>query len=220
MMLTKIDEINALNTRAIPYDEYFGAMELNKEQKERRKEIAEKIETTMLFLFSLLTMYEEYHMEINTIYIANEVQKKYMDILKDTIEGLAIADSLLDTVNTYLNEYTRQFAENVTRTTVENQDKEYYTSQDRAMYVAENEANTSANYLEYEKAVFDGKTKKKWIDKRDKRERKTHMDVGGETIGINDVFLVGNSLMLFPKDTSMGAEAKEIVNCRCTIKYI
>lgn len=213
-----MDEINSLG-RAIPYDEYFDNMDLNEEQKEKRKEMANKIETIMIFLFSLLSMYAEYEIEINVLYIANEVQKKYTDALKDLVYGMEIASAYMDEVNSYLENYSREFSENVTRVTVENIDKEYYTSNDRAMFVAENEANTDMNYLEYKKAVSDGKTKKKWIDKKDKRERKSHMEVGGETIDIDDVFFVGNSLMLFPKDTSFGASAKEIVNCRCTIQY-
>ena len=87
------------------------------------------------------------------------------------------------------------------------------------MFIAENEANTDMNYLEYVKAVNDGKTKKKWIDMKDKRERKTHLKVGSMTIPIERPFPVGDSLMQFPKDFSLGADAKEIVNCRCSIQY-
>lgn len=35
-----------------------------------------------------------------------------------------------------------------------------------------------------------------------------------------DIFLVGTSMMMFPKDDSLGASAKEIINCRCSVKYI
>lgn len=55
---------------------------------------------------------------------------------------------------------------------------------------------------------------------KDQRVRKTHREVDGETIPIDEVFLVGESLMRFPKDTSLGASAEEIVNCRCVVKYI
>jgi hypothetical protein len=87
------------------------------------------------------------------------------------------------------------------------------------MYNAENEANSVKNYTDYRKAIEKGKTKKKWIDMRDKRERKTHLEVGGTVIPINEPFVVGNSLMMFPKDDSLGAADKEIINCRCSVKY-
>ena len=54
---------------------------------------------------------------------------------------------------------------------------------------------------------------------RDRHVRHTHQLVEGKTIGINDVFLVGDSEMFYPKDTTFGASAREIVNCRCSIKY-
>jgi len=32
---------------------------------------------------------------------------------------------------------------------------------------------------------------------------------------MNEPYLVGGSKMMFPSDTSLGARAKEVVNCRC-----
>lgn len=119
----------------------------------------------------------------------------------------------------YLNSYARQFAEDTVRTTTEHSSDAWYTSSDRAMYVAENESNTSFNYSEYRQAIEQGKTQKQWITMRDKRVRHTHAEVDGEVVGIDDIFLVGNSMMLFPKDDSLGASAKEIINCRCSVKY-
>ena len=57
------------------------------------------------------------------------------------------------------------------------------------------------------------------MDIRDRKERKTHLKIGGEVIAIDKAFVVGKSLMMFPKDESLGADPEEIVNCRCTIKY-
>lgn len=38
-------------------------------------------------------------------------------------------------------------------------------------------------------------------------------------IDIFEPFEVGNSLMMFPKDHSLGAQVKEIAGCRCSLKY-
>lgn len=95
----------------------------------------------------------------------------------------------------------------------------WYTSPDRAKFIAENEANTSANRKENEDAIKNGYNFKTWKTKRDLHVRPTHSEIDGLKIPIEDAFLVGNSEMMFPKDTSLGASAEEIVNCRCTIKY-
>ena len=96
---------------------------------------------------------------------------------------------------------------------------DYYLSNDRAMFISECEANSILNYKEYSDALESGKKTKTWIDVGDKRERKTHLEVGGTTIPIKELFVVGNSLMLFPKDTSQSPSTNEIVNCRCSARY-
>lgn len=57
------------------------------------------------------------------------------------------------------------------------------------------------------------------MDIRDKKERETHLRVGRTIKPIEEPFVVGESLMQYPKDTSLGADSSEIVNCRCTIRY-
>jgi hypothetical protein len=88
------------------------------------------------------------------------------------------------------------------------------------MYIAENEANTSYAYIEYIQAIKQGKTRKQWLDIKDNKERKTHLRVGSEVKPIREPFKVGDSLMLFPKDKkTYSADDKEVVNCRCSIRY-
>lgn len=101
-----------------------------------------------------------------------------------------------------------------------NPDDPFYVAPDRAKYLAENEANTSLNHQDFVDAIAAGKTRKKWVDIRDDRERPDHRKVGGTIKPITEPFLVGDSIMDYPKDTSYGASANQIVNCRCTIKYI
>lgn len=43
--------------------------------------------------------------------------------------------------------------------------------------------------------------------------------INGKYVPIGNAFHVGDSWMMFPKDTSLGADAKEIINCRCSITY-
>ena len=221
-----IDELNVIKEkkRAVPYKEYFDTMDLTAEQKKKREELSEELEGVMLFMFTLLSLYRDYSIEINYMNVTATVAKRYMDSIKSMVEDLTnnrvMTDAYVQEINSYLEEYSKEFADDVVRSTMDNIDDDYYMSNDRAMFAAENEANTVLNYLEFKEAMANGKTRKRWVDIRDSRERKTHRQVGGTVIGINEAFMVGNSLMMFPKDTSMGADAKEIVNCRCTIKYL
>lgn len=203
----EFDELNNPKSRAIPYEQYFGEMELAEEQKEDRIKASKRIEDMMLFLFSLLSVMKEYSYE-NLEFVVSQVKNQYSDILSVSME-----------MDEYLNGYVNDFSEQIVETTQNHMDDEWYLSDDRAMFVAENEANTTFNYLEYKKAIESGKKKKRWITMRDRHVRHTHQLVEGKTIGINDVFLVGDSEMFYPKDTTFGASAREIVNCRCSIKY-
>lgn len=94
----------------------------------------------------------------------------------------------------------------------------WYLSQDRITYNAENEANTVLNYKDYTEArgIY---TRKSWETEKDSRVRATHIPLEGEEIPINEYFVVGDSLMRFPRDLSMNPSAEEVVNCRCSVKY-
>lgn len=60
---------------------------------------------------------------------------------------------------------------------------------------------------------------KEWDTVGDDRVRPTHVAVNGTTIPDDAIFNVGASSMYFPGDTSLYAQAKEIVNCRCSSLY-
>lgn len=208
-MAREFDELNepVRYSRSIPFATYFGEMELTEKQKEKRIAVAEELDELMLFLFALIaSMLESDSLDKN--YILIQVNQKYLHIV-----GKYVA------VNEYIEDYIKRFSDTFVKTTFESIDDLWYLSADRAAFIAENESETTWNYEEYKQAIKSGKTKKKWDDVRDNKERKTHREVGGKVIPIEDTFVVGNSLMRYPKDDSLGADAKEIINCRCTIKY-
>lgn len=209
-MAREFDELNApeKNNRSAPFDIYFGEMEITEGQKEKRIAVAEELNELMLFLFALIaTMLETDSLDRN--YALFQVNQKYLHIVSKYVD-----------VDEYMEDYIKRFSDTFIQTTFDSIDDLWYLSADRASFIAENESETTWNYEEYKQAIKSGKTKKQWDDVRDGKERKTHMEVGGTIIPIEDTFVVGNSLMRYPKDDSMGAEAKEIINCRCTIKYL
>jgi hypothetical protein len=124
----------------------------------------------------------------------------------------------------YLKRYINHFSSNNVDTTyihlMKDAETELWTSPERALFTAENESNGVLNYSDYLKAIDNGYTKKKWITEKDNRVRKTHRPLNNQIIDIKKPFQVGNSLMMFPKDTSYFASEREIANCRCSVKYI
>lgn len=213
----KFDELNKLHgyeellhvsSQEYNYADYFGEMDLPDEEKQKRISFAEKFEDSMLFIFALYLVMKKYN-RMNEKYLISQVQSKYSEIASEHM-----------TLDKYMNDYIEGFSQETIDVTKRHDKEEYFTSQDRAILLAENEANTSLNYGQYTDALKKGYKKKIWISERDKRVRVTHREVDGMELPIERAFLVGDSLMNFPKDTSMGAPSKEIIACRCTVKYL
>lgn len=205
MAITSIDELNII--RSEPYENYFAVMDITDEQESRRIAFAERMEMTMLYFLTLYDNMREYG-NVNQAFLEQELANKFRNVIKD-----------FGDVDEELQAYSNDFAKLIVATTLAHADDKWFTSVDRAMFVAENEANTILNHIEYTDAVGQGKMKR-WHTILDNHARETHMDMSGVTIPAEDVFEVGGSYMRYPKDVSLGAEAQEIVNCRCSVQYI
>lgn len=205
------DELNQMNAgkRSIDYETYFGEMEITEQEKKRRISLAEKFEDEFLFILVYLFTLQQYQRQIDWQEIQQRFEAGYLAAIKGSVDA-----------DEYIKSYARNFSYNVMDSTKNHEMDPYYYTLDRSMWMAENESNTSLNYQEFSNAIKSGKTKKKWIDIRDKKERETHRKAGGTVKKITEPFLVGNSLMMFPKDSdTFGADSSEIINCRCSIKY-
>lgn len=204
-MTSRFDKLNNLS---MDYSKYFGEMALTDEQKKQRIAFSKQMEDVMLFLFELLDVMADFKSK-DEEYVKKEIATRYLSVL---MAYTAIDD--------FFKMYADYFAEETLRTTLENIDAEWITSNDRARLIAENEANTSLNRVDYINAVANGKTRKQWITMKDYRVRKTHQEIDNKVLPIDGVFIVGDSMMYFPKDTSLGADMEEIAGCRCSIKYL
>lgn len=92
-------------------------------------------------------------------------------------------------------------------------------STNSANRIARTETHTGAQRAAFEAAKASTiDLAKEWASSEDDRTRKTHNDIDG-TIheNLNELFLVGDSDMLYPGDEN--AEAKEVINCRCVALY-
>ena len=222
-MLLKFDEANILQKYQsnyhgyFSYEDYFSIMDISDEEKQERIALAKKLEKVFLMMFAMYVSEEADEDEIFT-----EAYKTYIEEAKNflnTKENSA-----------YIEQHARKIIQNIIDITNDNIDDDgdeetedkkesYFLSLKRAMVTAANEANSIGNYGQYIKAVKEGKNQKTWKTERDHKVRKTHAEIDGVTIGIFDMFLVGDSLMLFPKDLSMGADTNEVANCRCSVRY-
>lgn len=229
MGLTNFDELNTLSTtettkddrqkatrKKIPIHDYFENMQISEEEKEKRVRLANLLLADVLFLFALSKRNQDHH------YLSEAFQKRYLSSVKKVTE-----------LDQKMQRYIRKVCDSIVDTTLKgqkgglladskaNQPRDpYAVSMDRATNVAENEANTILNGDEYNAAIKNGCTKKRWTSYKDERVRADHADVDGQVIDINRPFHVGEYMMMYPKDDSLGAGLEEIVNCRCSVEYL
>ena len=238
--LQVFDRINSLNSpklRSMDFEKYFGEMGLTEEQTEERISLAEDLEKDMLFFFYLmiaqyqndtdLDVNEEMnarfretignHMEISDR-LDGHISEVVDDIERVTAEHLAVLVVLTD-------EVTRDIASESEEQSMESEDREkkleseqYWLSDDRARYIAEEEANTAFNDSDFEEASENYSTKT-WNTMLDAFVRKDHRKMEGVTIPIDELFMVGDSFLLYPRDTSHGASLRQIAGCRCWLTY-
>lgn len=242
--LLKSDEINKLQNYE-EYETYFDVMNISREQKLERIELAELLDDVFLFLF----VYADANIETSAFDIEDLYEiadRRYLDALENyginldkhpEIKEYAskmskdIIDSVVDSKNktktiddfhddTSLKVSDKQATENLkSQTTSGNAEVGIREKEEHAINVAKNEANTVLNMLEYDNAVSSGCVTKTWLTENDDKVRYTHKSIDGQTIAIDGVFIVGNSQMRFPKDSGLGANPSEFVNCRCSLQY-
>ena len=197
------------NLRSMPYDQFFGEMDLSEEQKEKREKTAREIEQ-----FIILALASMYYLEEAGSYdygpVMNDISRNYSELLVEL--GISLT-AFFET------SHPDSVAAEIVTATMNHPDDPYFYSEDRAMLIAENEANSIYNDSEYADAILTGKTRKQWRAILDNRTRDSHRDMNGTEISIDEPFEVNGYLMMFPRDEMMGAGPEEIVNCRCSALY-
>ena len=223
-MATRFDELNKLTTddfqtweelnqyvgmkRSEPFRQYFDAMEISRAQKRRRGVFAEKLEDEIIFLLALLFYMKKGDVpqaDINQL--TNELTEAYRKAYGT------------DKIDAEIESRARTFPIDIVLTTFRHDDEPYYYSADRAKLLAEEEANTAINHAEFEEAVSDGYQYKTWNTMQDERVREAHVAMEGVTVPISMPFEVGDCLMNYPRDESLGATPDLICGCRCSVSY-
>lgn len=203
------DELSNLSEdEIIDIETYFDEMELSEEEREDRKEFARRIDEVMLFIFTLFLTMKDYSY-IDKNFIIKKLETRYSEVV-----------SQFTNLDGYIEEYIERFSKDTVDTTIKNGADDYWTSEERSTLISVNEANSILGYRQLQEAKEKGYTRKTWITEGDKKVRKTHREVDRETKPLEEPFIVGNSLMMYPHDNiSFDVEAKEVINCRCSVAY-
>tara|TARA_R110000822_G_scaffold164392_1_gene304740 strand:- start:217 stop:1032 length:816 start_codon:yes stop_codon:yes gene_type:complete len=95
-------------------------------------------------------------------------------------------------------------------------------SRSRAALISRTETHNAASFSNhaYHATVqkdLGMKMLKKWVATNDARTRSTHSIANGQTVDMDEKFLIGGAEMEFAGDSSGGA--KNVINCRCVIIY-
>lgn len=207
--VTSFDELNRLvkTKKSMPYEKFFGEMELNKTEKSKRISLARIMEENFTYIMILLFTMQQYNF-LNWNLAENEFIKKYLESIKNFV-----------TLDSKFEQYVSTQANRITESTKENMDNSYYFSLDRAKFIAENESNVARSYQCNQEAIQQNKTYKRWVSIMDEHTRPDHKEADGQIVKINAPFVVGDSLLNYPRDFSLGATPSEIINCRCSVIY-
>lgn len=212
-------------SKTFDYKKYFATMDMSEEERAKRENLARDFATVLLYFFS-------------TLGLADQAREYYYQILEERCK--AIAEGYVGKTDlAYLNEWARKFAKKTTDETIDHiqnpvaDDKmfhfeeweeeipqnEYWTSPLRALLIGGGLAVLIGEYDDLLAAIESGMTTKTWRTELDKRVRSTHKAAEGQTVSIFEPFSVGDSLLMFPKDESLGASEEEICSCRCHAEY-
>jgi len=90
----------------------------------------------------------------------------------------------------------------------------------RANTIARTETHTVSSFAIHAQArnFEEPSMQKRWVSSNDPRTRSTHNQANGQTVSIDDPFIVGGKEMQYAGDPKGGAS--EVINCRCVVVYI
>lgn len=226
MLLTSdfktFDELNKAvgYTRSEAISTYFENMVLTGREKEYREDFARRFEDLLIYIFSLYLAVYIQPSSIQIIDVTEEMKVGYKRVLRDFYkDNPDITPPDFDFENdSYIMNHIEEYAADLTLSMIKHADDAYYYSGDRARFNGEEESLVINNYTDFLNAAqkYSYKT---WRTMRDPRVRKTHVPLEGVTLPINDLFIVGNSYMRFPKDTEMSNDPADWINCRCWLTF-
>lgn len=211
--------------------EYFDEMNILKEDKERRIKTAKELIKIMARffdaqLFDLISgVYhfdkskQEYENELMDIYFALLPEYQYETAVRE--KAYRFAQYVEDATERAVTKAKGNENYTMSRMTGGKMKKEDVPesvlrmfSDDRAAKIALNETNWIYNWLNHQ-IIAETQETHTWVSMRDEYVRVNHWYADGQTVPVNEPFIVGGYKMMFPLDDSLGAPIDEIINCRC-----
>lgn len=213
--LAAVDRLNII---------FFGEMDITSAEKRLRVVMAAALQRILLRYYDTVqrslviapfgldsaALYAAAAAEFAQSYIElfNRYYPRYLEIL-----GAASVGSTSAWVRNHAVELSMQILD----TSVGGCDIPLY---DRMLNTARTEVNAMCNMAQLDAARSRGFTRKRWKTFGDNKVRRTHREASGQTVPIDQPFIVGGYQMMFPCDGSLGASVSEIANCRCTVQYL
>ena len=236
MAIQNFDQLNSMS------EKWYSKMDIPPKKRQERVDLSLLFGEIFGLFFDIIDDYkirdlndlEDWLIERLEISASNFVGVDNLAYIKDW--SVAKAKKIVKTTTQYLEDESESESEEDESESEEDDEKEpevitfeefevsvpkeeYPTSDVRAILLGIECASSMANYKELYGAYEDKMTNKVWITEADNRVRGTHQEVDHVDLPIEKPFVVGNSYMLFPGDTSYNAEDKEIANCRCFCTY-
>lgn len=210
---------------------YFDEMNILKEDEERRIKTAKELIKVMMRFFDaqLLDL-------ISGIYHFDKSKQEYENELMDIYFALLPEYQYETEVREKAYRFAQYVEDATERAVVKAKGNENYTmsrmtggkmkkedvpesvikmfSDERATKIALNETNWIYNWLNHQ-IIAETQETHTWVSMRDENVRNNHWNADGQTVPVNEPFIVGGYKMMFPLDDSLGAPIEEIINCRC-----
>jgi hypothetical protein len=221
MAIADFDELNVLWVAEmdLPVVEKLLRVQMMTEFEERirkffgkQKETAESGLSTekILLIIGLLTVPLAQEWRV----VCDKYYTKYVSLIS-TASGKAYP-----TAEEWQKQHSVDFARWVQETTGESLNSDYVFSDERARDIARTEVNGMCDLATLDGFYRSGYTHKRWDSFHDSKVRQSHRKADGQIKLLAEPFEVGDSLLMFPHDTSLGASASETVNCRCVMSAV
>lgn len=220
MSLSATDSLNIIG--------YYGEMELPLAEKKVRIVMSEQLQGTV----------ERYYDTVRTILSDDKTSKRKKDILL-AAAVLSLKNAYLSIFDKYYSAYINaagtgssepysgsdawkrrrayDFALWITQTA--QREPNFAFSESHAAAVTRTEVNAVCNLAAMDAAYRQGKRFKTWKTFGDSKVRPSHKAANGQRVPLDMPFTVGGYEMMFPNDSSLGAPAGEVVNCRCVLEF-
>lgn len=211
--LAAVDQLNVI---------FFGEMDISSAEKRLRVVMAAVLQRILLKYYDTIQRSLDtspYGLDSAALYAAAaaEFARSYIEFFNRYYPRYLNALGAQGAGSAWAREHAGNLSIWILNTTVQNDGASIY---DRLLNTTRTEVNEIGNLAQMNAAYNFGKTRKRWKTFGDSKVRKTHREAAGQTVPIGEPFIVGGYRLMFPCDSSLGADASEIVNCRCTVQYL